>query len=117
MANSLLYKDKQFKVGDTLSIHYKIKEGDKERVQIFKGILIKIKGDTPETRMFTVRKITKSGIGVERIIPLSSPAIGDIISIKKSSYRKAKAYFIRNLSEQELRSKLYHAKKTTKKTK
>jgi len=111
MANSLTYKDKTFRVGDTISIHYKIKEGDKERVQIFKGILIQIKGDTPETRMFTVRKITKSGIGVERIIPLFSPYIGDILSIKKSSYKKAKAYFIRGLSKQEIRSKLYHGKK------
>ena len=111
MANLLSYKDKQFKVGDTLSIHYKIKEGDKERIQIFKGILIKIKGDTVETRMFTVRKITKSGIGVERIIALSSPYIQEIISLKKSSYQRSKAYFIRGLTEQEIRTKLYHAKK------
>jgi len=111
MANFLTYKDKTFKVGDTLSIHYKIKEGDKERVQIFKGILIAVKGDSLETRMFTIRKITRSGIGVERIIPLSSPFINDILSIKKSSYQKAKAYFIRDLSEREIRSKLYHDKK------
>lgn len=111
MANFLIYKEKKFKVGDTLSIHYKIKEGDKERVQIFKGILIGVKGDSTETRMFTVRKITRSGIGVERIIPLSSPSIIDILLFKKSSYQKAKAYFIRNLVEQEIRSKLYHAKK------
>ncbi|KKQ24044.1 MAG: 50S ribosomal protein L19 [Candidatus Roizmanbacteria bacterium GW2011_GWC1_37_12] len=112
MANLLSYKDKQFKVGDTLSIHYKIKEGDKERIQIFKGILLKIKGDTPETRMFTVRKITKSGDGVERIIALSSPYIQDIVSLKKTSYKRSKAYFIRGLTEQEIRTKLYHTKKT-----
>lgn len=112
MANSLSYKDKTFKVGDTLSIHYKIKEGGKERVQIIKGILIGVKGDSPETRMFMVRKITRSGIGIERIIPLSSPSIKNILAIKKSTYKKAKAYFIRNLSEQEIRLKLYHAKKT-----
>lgn len=116
MANSLMYKDKRFKVGDTLSIHYKIKEGDKERVQIFKGILIKIKGDTKENRMITVRRITKSGIGVERIIPFSSPNIGEMLLLKKSSYNKAKAYFLKNLSEQELRNKLYRTK-TVKKTK
>lgn len=112
MANSLDYKDKKFRIGDTLSIHYKIKEGDKERIQIFKGILIKVKGSTPESRMFTVRKVSKTGIGVERIIALSSPYIQDVVQIKKSSYQKSKAYFIRNLTEQEIRSKLYSAKKT-----
>lgn len=115
MANSVTYKDKKFKVGDTLSIHYKIKEGDKERIQIFKGILIKVKGDSPETRMFTIRRITKDGIGVERIISLVSPYINDIVLLKKSSYTKAKAYFLKELSEQELRNKLYRTK--TKKTK
>lgn len=117
MANSFLYKDTQYKVGDTLSINYKIKEGDKERQQIFKGILIKIRGDSPATRMITVRKITKSGIGVERIIPLNSPYIIDISLKKKSDYRKAKAYFIRDLSEQELKIKLYRTKKSSKKAK
>lgn len=111
MANLLIYKDKKIKVGDTVSVHYKIKEGDKERVQIFKGILIKIKGNSPDTRMFTVRKVSKTGVGVERIIALSSPYIQDILLIKKSKYQKAKAYFLRNLSEQEIRSKLYSAKK------
>jgi len=115
MANFLTYKDKQFKVGDTLSVHYKIKEGDKERVQIFKGILIKVKGNTPETKMFTVRRVTKEGYGIERIIPLQSPYISDLVLLKKSTYTKAKAYFLKNLSEQELRNKLYRAK--TKKNK
>lgn len=112
MANSFEYKDKKFKVGETLSIHYKIKEGDKERIQIFKGILIKVKGNTPETRMFTIRKISKTGIGVERIYSLLSPYIQDIVLLKKSSYQKSKAYFIRNLTEQEIRSKIYRSKKT-----
>jgi large subunit ribosomal protein L19 len=111
MANFFTYKEKHFKVGDTLSIHYKIKEGDKERVQIFKGILIKIKGDTPESRMITVRRISKSGIGIERIIALSSPYIENMVHLKTSTYSKAKAYFIRKLSEQEIRSKLYFTKK------
>lgn len=110
MANSLIYKDKKIRVGDTISIHYKIKEGDKERVQIFKGILIKIKGSSPETKMFTVRHVTKEGNGIERIIPLLSPNIVDIVLLKKTTYRKAKAYFLKNLSEQKLRSKLYQTK-------
>jgi len=117
MANSFLFKTTQYKVGDTLSINYKIKEGEKERQQVFKGILIKIRGDSQATRMITVRKITKSGIGVERIIPLNSPYIIDISVVKKSDYQKAKAYFIRDLSEQELKVKLYRTKKTSKKPK
>ncbi|MCX7956093.1 MAG: 50S ribosomal protein L19 [Patescibacteria group bacterium] len=115
MANQLIYKDKKFNIGDTISLHYKIKEGDKERIQIFKGILIKVKGDSPETKTFTIRKISKSGIGVERIIPLLSPNIADIVLIKKTSFNKSKAYFIRNLSEKDLRKKLYREK--TKKSK
>ncbi|KKP86794.1 MAG: 50S ribosomal protein L19 [Candidatus Roizmanbacteria bacterium GW2011_GWA2_35_8] len=116
MANSFKYKDIQYKVGDTLSINYRIKEGDKERLQLFKGILVKIKGDSEATRMITVRKMSKSGIGIERIIPLSSPFIASMKLEKKSNYRKAKLYFIRNLSEQELKSKLYRIKKVVKKS-
>lgn len=107
MANQLIYKNKKFNIGDTISLHYKIKEGDKERIQIFKGILIKVRGNSPETKTFTIRKISKSGIGVERIIPLSSPYIEDILLIKKTSYKRSKAYFIRNLSDKNLRKKLY----------
>lgn len=107
MANQLIYKNKKFNIGDTISLHYKIKEGDKERIQIVKGILIKVRGNSPETKTFTIRKISKSGIGVERIIPLSSPYIEDILLIKKTSYKRSKAYFIRNLSDKNLRKKLY----------
>ena len=111
MANLLTFKDKQFNIGDTISVHYKLKEGDKERIQNFKGILIKVRGNSPETKMFTVRKISKSGIGVERIFPLLSPNVADVVLIKKSSYKKAKAYFIRGLSDRDLRNKLYRSKK------
>lgn len=107
MANSFLYKDKLFSIGDTVSLHYQIKEGEKARTQIFKGILIKIKGANLANRMITVRKISRSGVGVERIIPLTSPFLSDIKLIKKSKFSKAKAYFIRNLSESEIRKKLY----------
>ncbi len=107
MANSFKYQDKIFSIGDTVSLHYKIKEGDKIRTQIFKGILIKVKGNTLANRMITVRKISRSGIGVERIVPLISPFLTDIKLIKKSRYSKAKAYFIRHLPESEIRRKLY----------
>jgi large subunit ribosomal protein L19 len=107
VANQIKYNDKTLNIGDTISLHYLIKEGDKERVQIFKGILIKIKGATPENKMITVRKISRSGIGVERIIPLASPFLKDIKVIKKTKYSRAKAYFIRNLSESEIKRRLY----------
>jgi large subunit ribosomal protein L19 len=110
MANSFLYKNQKIQIGDTVSLHYKIKEGDKERIQIFKGIVIGIKGATPENKMITVRKLSNSGIGVERIIPLVSPFLTDIKLIKKSSYKKAKSYFIRDLSDADLRRKLYKSK-------
>ncbi len=111
MANSFLYKDVRFKVGDTVSIDYKLKEGEKERIQIFKGIIVKVRGDSGVNRMFTVRKISKTGTGVEKIIPLMSPFIAKMELIKKSSYQKAKLYFIRDLTEQEVRTKLYQVKK------
>lgn len=111
MANSFTYKDTKFKVGDTVSIDYKLKEGDKTRIQVFKGIIIKIKGDSEANRMFTVRKISKIGVGVEKVIALLSPYIAKMELIKKSSYQKAKLYFIRGLTEQEVRTKLYQVKK------
>ncbi|OGK11977.1 hypothetical protein A2954_06615 [Candidatus Roizmanbacteria bacterium RIFCSPLOWO2_01_FULL_37_12] len=106
MANSLSYKDKTYTVGSTLGITYKFKEGDKERKQIFKGILIKVKGSTPQTKTFTVRKISNSGIGVERIIPLASPFLDNISVLKKAAPQKAKLYFIRNLHAQQIRAKI-----------
>ena len=111
MSNSFLYKETRYKIGDTVSIDYKLKEGDKERIQIFKGIIVKVKGDSEANRMFTVRKISKTGTGVEKIIPLLSPYIAKMKLVKKSSYQKAKLYFIRDLTEQEVRTKLYQVKK------
>lgn len=110
MANSFKYQEKVICVGDTISLTYKLKEGDKERKQIFKGILIKIKGNTPATKMITVRKISRSGIGVERIIPLMSPLLVSIKVTKKGLNKKAKIYYIRNLSNKQLTQKLYRKK-------
>lgn len=107
MANSFQFKNKIFKVGDTISLSYKIKEGEKEKTQIFKGILIKIKGDKPAEKTITIRKISRSGIGVEKIIPLMSPFINNISLIKKGRVRRSKLYFIRSLSDQQLLQKLY----------
>lgn len=107
MANKFVYKDKTYSIGDTISINYIIKEKKRERKQLFKGILLNIKGSTPETKMLTIRKMSKSGIGVERIIPLNSPFIADIKLDKKTKYTKARANFVRNLTETKIRRKLY----------
>jgi large subunit ribosomal protein L19 len=107
MANKINYKEVPLSVGDTISINYKIKEGNKERQQLFEGILTKIKGHDDANRMITVRKMSHSGIGIQRIIPLNSPFITDIKLVRKSSYRKAKAYFLEPLSGQQIRHKLY----------
>jgi len=84
-----------FRVGDTVRVHVKIKEGDKERIQIFEGIVIARKnGDLRSS--FTVRKIT-FGQGVERIFPLHSPVIEQIEIVKKGRVRRAKLYYLRSL--------------------
>lgn len=110
MANSFLYKETQFAVGDTVTINYRLKEGDKERTQLFKGILIKVKGDSMANRTITIRRIGHMGIGVEKILPLMSPYIVSIKLDKHSNQQKAKLYYIRNLSDQELRNTLYQVK-------
>lgn len=114
MANSIDFNKTVLKVGDTVSLEYKIKEGEKERTQLFKGILLMIKGSTPVTRNITIRKISKIGIGVERIIPLSSPNIVSLTVDKHSNFSKSKLFFIRDYTEAETRNKLYSIKKTRK---
>jgi large subunit ribosomal protein L19 len=114
MANSINFNKTVMKVGDTVSLEYKIKDGDKERVQTFKGILLMIKGSTTVTRNITVRKISKIGVGVERIIPLSSPNIVSLKLDKRSSFNKSKLFFIRDYTEGETRNKLYSIKRTRK---
>lgn len=112
MANIFKFQQATLQVGDTVVVDYRIKESDnKERIQQFKGILIGIKGSSEQTRMITVRKLSKSGIGVERIFPVSSPFVANISLDKKSTYSKAKLNFLENLSDQSLRQKLYKQKK------
>ncbi|MBP6994241.1 50S ribosomal protein L19 [Candidatus Woesebacteria bacterium] len=116
MANSITYQETHLQVGDTVAVDYRIKENDnKERIQQFKGILIAIKGTTRTSRMITVRKMSKMGIGVERIFPIESPFISAIKMEKKSTYTKAKLYFLEDLSDQNLRKKLYKQRKLSAK--
>ncbi|MBL4559988.1 MAG: 50S ribosomal protein L19 [Bacteroidales bacterium] len=93
----------EFKAGDTISVSYKIKEGNKERIQIFRGVVIQVKG-AGTTKTFTIRKMS-GNIGVERIIPLSSPLIDKIEVNKRGSVRRARIYYIRALTGKKARIK------------
>ena len=87
--------------GDTVRVHTKIKEGDKERVQIYEGVVLRIKGHAAEMS-FTVRKISY-GVGVERIFPVHSPMIDKIEVISRGKVRRARLYFLRDLSGKKAR--------------
>ncbi|TXB63393.1 50S ribosomal protein L19 [Phaeodactylibacter luteus] len=92
-----------FRPGDNIVVSYKIVEGDKERIQDFRGDVIKIKGHG-SGMTFTVRK-TSSGIGVERIFPVSSPNIVDVKILKRGKVRRAKLYYLRDLVGKKARIK------------
>lgn len=92
-----------FKAGDTVTVHYKIKEGDKERIQMFRGVVIQRRGEG-SSQTFTVRKIS-SGVGVERIFPVFSPFIEKIDINKKGSVRRAKLFYLRGLTGKKARIK------------
>jgi large subunit ribosomal protein L19 len=94
----------EFKAGDTITVTYRIKEGGKERLQKFRGVVIQIKGATPATRTFTVRKVA-SGVGVERIFPFASPFIEEIEVNKYGKVRRARIFYIRELSGKKARIK------------
>ena len=84
-----------FRAGDNLKVHVRLKEGEKERIQIFEGLVIARKhGGVSET--FTVRKIS-SGIGVERTFPLNSPSVAKVEVTRRGRVRRAKLYYIRGL--------------------
>lgn len=91
----------QFKAGDNVSVSYRIVEGDKERIQVFKGDVINVRGAGTD-KMFTVRKLT-NGIGVERIFPLHSPFIESIKVNKIGKVRRAKLFYLRNLTGKSAR--------------
>lgn len=86
-----------FQSGDIVKVYKKIKEGDKERIQVFEGMIIAIKGRQSSSPMLTVRKVS-DGVGVEIIIPLLSPSIEKIELVKKTTARRAKLYFLRKSS-------------------
>lgn len=84
----------QMKIGDTVKVHVRIKEGDKERIQIYEGVVIRKKGGS-NRETFTVRKVSY-GIGVERIFPVHSPYIAKVETVREGKVRRAKLYYIRD---------------------
>ena len=93
----------KFNVGDTVKVHNRIKEGNKERIQVYKGVVIQIKGEGAGKR-FTVRKIS-GGIGVERIFPMNSPFIEKVVVDRIGKVRRARLYYLRGLTGKKARIK------------
>ena len=92
-----------FGPGDTVSVHYKIKEGNKERIEVFKGVVIQIKGHG-STKRFTVRKISNN-VGIERIFPMNSPFIEKVELNRKGKVRRARIFYLRSLTGKKARIK------------
>ena len=93
----------EFRAGDTVTVAYKIVEGNKQRIQLYRGVVIKINGEG-EKKRFTVRKMSGT-IGVERIFPMESPNIDSIEVNKYGKVRRAKLYYLRKLTGKAARSK------------
>ncbi|KAF0196117.1 MAG: 50S ribosomal protein L19 [Bacteroidetes bacterium] len=92
-----------FKAGDTVTVHYKIKEGDKERIQQFQGVVLQRSGENT-TETFTVRKVS-GNTGVERIFPITSPFIEKIEVNKRGVVRRARIFYLRELKGKKARIK------------
>jgi large subunit ribosomal protein L19 len=86
----------EMRAGDTVRVHSKIKEGDKERIQVFEGVVIAYRKGTPGSSMFTVRKISY-GVGVERMFPVHSPRIDRIEVVGHGEVRRSRLYYLREL--------------------
>lgn len=86
----------EFNVGDTVKVYNKIVEGDKERIQVFEGVVISRKNSSVR-ETFTVRRIS-FGVGVEKTFPIHSPRVDKIEVVKKGKVRRAKLYYLRNLT-------------------
>ena len=93
----------KFSAGDTVTVHYKIKEGNKERIQLFRGVVIQRRGNG-HTETFTVRKMS-GNIGVERIFPVASPFLEKVEINKHGSVRRARIYYFRELTGKKARIK------------
>jgi large subunit ribosomal protein L19 len=92
-----------FRAGDTLRVNVRVREGDKERLQAFEGVCLGRRG-SGVSETFTVRKIS-NGIGVERIFPVHSPMLADIVVVRRGRVRRAKLYYLRHLTGKATRIK------------
>jgi large subunit ribosomal protein L19 len=86
----------ELEIGDNIKVHVRIREGDKERIQVFEGVLI-AHNNSGVQKTITVRKISFGGIGVERIFPIHAPVIAKIETTRSHKVRRAKLYYLRNL--------------------
>ena len=93
----------EFGAGDTITVHYKIKEGNKERIQNFRGVVLQVRG-TGSTKTFTVRKMS-GNVGVERIFPITSPFIEEIEINKAGKVRQSRIFYFRELTGKKARIK------------
>jgi len=91
----------KFNAGDTITVYYEIREGDKTRTQFFRGTVIQVKG-TGRTKTFTIRKMSGT-IGVERIFPINMPALQKVEVNKRGSVRRARIFYFRNLTGKKAR--------------
>ena len=103
-ANEAVKNIPSFKAGDTITVTYRIKEGDKERLQKFRGVVLQLRGSSPATKTFTIRKVS-NGISVERIFPMNSPFIDSIEVNKVGKVRRARIFYLRALSGKKARIK------------
>ncbi len=108
-------KAPQFNVGDTVRVHFRIVEGEKERIQVFEGVVIGCKGGAGANAKFTVRRLA-FGEGVERVFPLHSPRIEKVDVIREGHVRRAKLYYLRDRVGKAARVKAKGRKTTTKAT-
>ena len=99
-----------FEIGDTVDVHCRIKEGDKERIQIFSGTVISRKG-RGVNEMFTVRRVTGNE-GIERVFPLHSPNVVDVRSLRSGKVRRAKLYYLRDRVGKGVRLRQRHSTHT-----
>lgn len=99
-----------FMTGDTVTVHTRIKEGDKSRIQIYQGVVIALKERGKLTGHFRVRKIS-SGVGVERVFPFHSPNVEKVEIVQKGKARKAKLYYLRERSGKSARISIDYDRK------
>lgn len=117
MANQTSLLGTVIHVGDIVGVHHKFKDKDKERTQVFSGVVIRIRGKG-SNKTFTVRRIASGGIGVERIWPVESPAITKVVVKKRGKVRRAKLYYLRKrIGKQATKVKTVQEKKVSERPK